>query len=111
MFAKFLTFFDVVRPDVPAGAGAFCCSSAGASLSSAPTNRNIPRLRAPLECRWRIEPLTGALLADWSDPSANAGTRAASEPEIIDHRRCFRQSRQAARGLVLRSHFAARRAA
>jgi hypothetical protein len=111
MFPKPLTFFDVVRPDVPAGAGAFSRSSAGASLSRAPTNRHIPRLRAPLECRWRIEPLTGALLADWSDPSANAGTRAASEQEIIDPRRCFRQLRQAARGLVLRSHFAARRAA
>jgi hypothetical protein len=70
----------------------------GAPSSRAPTNRHIPRLRAPLECRWRIDPVTGALSAFWLDPSAIAGTRAAVESEIIDPRRWFAQSRQAARG-------------
>jgi hypothetical protein len=55
-------------------------------------------LRAPLECRWRIDPVTGALSAFWLDPNAIAGTRAAVESEIIGARRWFAQSRQAARG-------------
>jgi hypothetical protein len=98
MTTKLFTFFDVVRPDVPAGTGAYSSSIAGASLSRAPTNRHIPRLRAPLECRWRIDPVTGALSAFWLDPSAIAGTKAAVESEIIDARRWFMQSHQAARG-------------
>jgi hypothetical protein len=35
--------------------------------------RYVPGLHAPLECRWRIDPMTGALFAVWRDPAADAG--------------------------------------
>jgi hypothetical protein len=38
--------------------------------SCTPDVRCIPCLRAPLECRWHIDPMTGAITACWVDPSA-----------------------------------------
>ncbi|MGH6834476.1 MAG: hypothetical protein ACREC9_02790 [Methylocella sp.] len=43
------------------------------------TIRPIPRLLAPIKCRWQIDAMTGALSAVWWDPSADAGTMAAAE--------------------------------
>src|SRR5205807_3490668 len=28
-------------------------------------SRHVPRLHAPLECRWRIDPMTGTTIAPW----------------------------------------------
>ncbi|MGH6869651.1 MAG: hypothetical protein ACREDA_12445 [Methylocella sp.] len=71
---------------------------AGASHFPAANVRYVPRLRAPLECRWRIDPMTGALTAFWLDPSANTRAVAPVEQEPIDARRWFTQSPRAARG-------------
>jgi len=60
--------------------------------------RHFPRLHAPLECRWRIDPMTGALSASWLDPSANTRAAAPVESDSINARRWFAQSPQAARG-------------
>jgi hypothetical protein len=43
-------------------------STAGASFSRAADTRHIPRLRSQLKCRWRIDPITGTLLAHWWTP-------------------------------------------
>jgi hypothetical protein len=40
----------------------------------------IPCLPAPLECRWQIDPLIGAITSCWVDPSA-IGCGCAVEPE------------------------------
>jgi hypothetical protein len=106
MFTKLLAMSGVAHSGAPARAGAFSRARAGSSYFLAANIRNVPRLHAPLECRWRIDPMTGALFAVWLDPSAIAGTRAAVESEFIDARRWFAQSPRAARGYP-----AARRAA
>jgi hypothetical protein len=113
MITKLLIFFDVARPDAPTGARADTHLRARAerSLPPAANIRCVPRLQAPLECKWQINPLTGALVAIWFDPSANTGTKPIAELEIIGPRRCLNQSRQAARGRAVRCHVAARRAA
>jgi hypothetical protein len=112
MTTKLLTFFDVARLGAPTGARVGAYSRARAErFLSAPNIRFVPYLRAPLECRWRIDPLTGTLSAIWLDPSAHTGTKSVSKSEIIDVRRCFRQSCHAALGRTVRSHVAARRAA
>ena len=41
-------------------------------LSSTPDAACIPCVRGPLECRWQIDPTTGALTLCWVDPSAIA---------------------------------------
>ncbi len=48
-------------------------------LSNTPDAGSIPCLRAPLECRWQIDPMSGALTACWVDPPAN-GCNCAAEP-------------------------------
>ncbi|MGH6849592.1 MAG: hypothetical protein ACREDD_03935 [Methylocella sp.] len=98
MFPKLLAMYSVARAGAAVRAGRHTRARAGTSYFPAANIRYVPRLHAPLECRWRIDPMTGALSAFWLDPSAVAGTRAAVEPETIDARRWFAQSRQAARG-------------
>jgi hypothetical protein len=110
MTTKLLTFLDVARLGAPAGARVGAYSRARAErFLSAPNIRFVPHLRAPLECRWRIDPLTGTLSAIWLDPSPHTGTKSVSESEIT--RRFFRQSCHATLGRTVRSHVAARRAA
>jgi hypothetical protein len=107
MTTKLLTFYDFVRVGAAPRARAKAYSrgaAAGPLFSRTPDTRHIPRLRAPLECRWQIDPMTGALTARWVDPSANASARADVEPEPIGSRRCVRRSHLAARGLSVRSH-------
>ncbi len=113
MTTKLLTFFDFAQFGAPTGARAGACCRARTEASSSHTRgvRYIPRLRAPLECRWQINPLTGALVAVWFDLSANTGTRTIAETDVVNARRCIRQSRQVARGRAVRCHVAARRAA
>jgi hypothetical protein len=113
MTTKLLTFYDFVRVSAAPRARAKASlrltrsrwassAAAGSLFSRTPDTRHLPRLRAPLECRWQIDPMTGALTARWVDPSKSASARA--EPEPIGSRRCVRRSRQAARGLSVRSH-------
>jgi hypothetical protein len=113
MTTKLLTFFDFARLGVPTAVRVRACLRARADASSSLARgiRYIPCLRAPLQCRWQIDPLTGVLVAVWFDPSANTGTKAVAEAEIIDPRRFFRQLRQAARGRAVCCHVATRRAA
>jgi hypothetical protein len=100
MFTKLVAMSGVASAGAPVRSGCHGYARAGASYfpSRAPTNRHIPRLRAPLECRWRIDPVTGALSAFWIDPSANTRAVAPLEHEPAEARRWFAQSPQAARG-------------
>ncbi|MDQ6869673.1 MAG: hypothetical protein M3178_15385 [Pseudomonadota bacterium] len=97
MITKLLAMSGVARAGPPARAGAFTRARAGASYFPAATNRYVPRLHAPLECRWRIDPMTGALSAFWLDPSANTRAVAPVEQEPIDARRSFSRSASPAR--------------
>jgi hypothetical protein len=92
MFTKLLAISGVARAGPPARAGAVTRARAGATYFPAAINRYVPRLHAPLECRWRIDPMTGALSAFWLDPSANTRAVAPVEQEPIDARRWFSRS-------------------
>jgi len=98
MFTKFLAMSGAARAGAPVGAGRHTRARAGASYFPAANIRSVPRLHAPLECRWRIDPVTGALSAVWMDPSANTRAVAPAEQEPVDTRRWFSRSRQAPRG-------------
>jgi hypothetical protein len=98
MITKLLGISGVARAGPPARRGALPRARAGASYFPAANIRYVPRLHAPLECRWRINPMTGALSAFWLDPSANTRAVAPVEQEPIGARRWFSRSRQAARG-------------
>ena len=96
MFTKFL--FVSGAAHAPVRAGRHTRARVGASYFPAANNRYVPRLRAPLECRWRIDPMTGALSDFWLDPSAKTRAVAPVEREPIETRRWFAQSPKAARG-------------
>ena len=98
MFTKLLAISGVARAGPPAHGRAFTRARAGAYDFPAANTRYVPRLHAPLECRWRIDPMTGALAAVWRDPSADARAVTPVEQEPVDARRWFAQSRQAAGG-------------
>jgi hypothetical protein len=83
----------------------------GASLSRAPDARQLPRLRAPLACRWQADPVTRVLTARWDGPPADAGTAAADGLQGEGPKQSFHRLRQAARGEAARSRAAARLAA
>jgi len=95
MITKRLAISGVARAGPPARAGAITCARAGAPYFPAAKIRSVPRLHARLECRWRIDPMTGALSAFWLDPSANTRAVAPVEQEPVDARRWFSRSRQA----------------
>ena len=99
MFTKLVAMSGVARAGAPDRVGRPTRTRAGASHFPSPAAniRHVPRLHAPLESRWRIDPMTGALSAFWLDPSA---TRAVApvEQEPVDARRWFAQSPRAARG-------------
>jgi len=99
MFTKFLAMSGATRASAPVRVRRHTHARAGASYFPAANNRYVPRLHAPLECRWRIDPMTGALSAFWLDPSANTRAVApAAEQEPVDARRWFSRFRQAPRG-------------
>ena len=98
MFTKLLAISDVARVGPPAHGRAFTRACAGAYDFPAANIRYVPRLHAPLECRWRIDPMTGALSAFWLDPSPNNRAVAPVEQEPVDARRWFSRSRHAPRG-------------
>jgi hypothetical protein len=98
MFPKLLAISGVARVGAPVRSERDTRARARTLYFPAANIRSVPRLHAPLECRWRIDPKTGALSAFWLDPSAIAGTRAAAESEFIDARRRFAQFPRAARG-------------
>ena len=100
MFAKLLAMSGVARGGAPVRSGRHTRARAAASHFPFPAAniRHVPRPHAPLECRWRIDPMTGALSAFWLDPSANTRAVAPVEQEPVDARRWFAQSPQAARG-------------
>src|ERR1700737_4829704 len=100
MFAKLLAMSGVARAGAPDGVGRLTPPRAAPSPFPSPAAniRYVPRLHAPLECRWRIDPITGALSAFWLDPSANTRTVAPAEQEPVDARRWFSRSRHAPRG-------------
>jgi hypothetical protein len=98
MFTKLLAISGVARAGAPVRAGRLSRACAGASYFPAANIRYIPRLHAPLECRWRIDPVTGALFAVWLGPSADARAKAPVEPEPINARRSVSRSRHAPRG-------------
>jgi len=90
----------VARAGAPVRSGRHTRARAAASHFPSPAAniRPVPRLHAPLECRWRVDPMTGALSAFWLDPSANTRAVAPVEQEPVDARRRFAHSPQAARG-------------
>ena len=92
MTTKLLNFYDFARAAAApfARANEYSRGAAEASFARAADTRHIPRLRAPLECRWQIEPMTGALLARWVDPSSDHRADASVE-DISDVRLCRRQ--------------------
>jgi hypothetical protein len=100
MFTKLLAMSGVARAGAPDRVGRPTRTRAGASHFPSPAAniRHVPRLHAPLECRWRIDPMTGALSAFWLDPSASTRAAAPVEQEPVDARRWLAQSAQAARG-------------
>jgi hypothetical protein len=100
MFAKLVPMAGVPRAGAPVRTACRTRPRGGASHfpSLAANIRHVPRLHAPLECRWRIDPMTGALSAFWLDPSANTRAVVPVEQEPVDTRRWFAQSPQAARG-------------
>src|ERR1700724_4777837 len=98
MITKLLAISGVARVGPPGLPGAFTRTPARTSYFPAANIRYVPRLHAPLECRWRIDPMTGALSAVWLDPSANTRAVAPVEREPIETRRWFAQSPKAARG-------------
>jgi hypothetical protein len=98
MFTKLLAMPDVARVGAPLRSGPHTRAHEGASYFPTANTRYVPRLHAPLECRWRIDPMTGALSAFWLDPSADTRAVALVEQEPADARRWFAQSRGAARG-------------
>jgi len=77
-------------------------AAAYSSRMPAPDTRNIPHLRTPLECRWLIEPITGALLARWVVPRAGRGAGASAE-EVTDDLRCRRPLRVAGGSIAARA--------
>ena len=85
MFTKLLAISGVARVGPPGRPAAFTRTPARTSYFPAANIRYVPRLHAPLECRWRIDPMTGALSAAWRDPSADA--RAVAPVEQRTHRR------------------------
>jgi hypothetical protein len=96
MFTKFL--FTSGAAHAPVRVGRHTRARVGASYFPAANIRCVPRLHAPLECRWRIDPMTGALSAFWLDPSPNNRAVAPVEQEPVDARRWFSRSRHAPRG-------------
>jgi hypothetical protein len=98
MITKLLAMSGVVRAGPHARSPAFTRAQAGASYFPAANIRYVPRLHAPLECRWRIDPMTGTLSAFWLDPSANTRAVVPVEQEPIDARRWLSRSRQAPHG-------------
>jgi hypothetical protein len=96
MTTKLLNFYDSAW--VPfARANEYSSSAVGALSSRAADTRHIPRLRAPLECRWQIDPATGALLARWIDPATDRGTRASGD-DYNEPRPCRRRPLNVAGG-------------
>lgn len=88
MIPKLLAFSDVMRKGAATGArdGAFARTNGGRSTSPAAAIQCVPRLRKPLECRWRIDPKTGALSAVWFDPTNSAAQGSSSAPDAMDAR-------------------------
>jgi hypothetical protein len=86
------------RAGAPVRAGRHTRARAGASYFPAANIRYVSRLHAPLECRWRIDPMTGALSAFWLDPSAKTRAVAPVEQEPVDARRWISRSHHASRG-------------
>ncbi len=88
MTTKLLTFFDfgtlIAAPR--ACVSRFWRGPEQAFFRAADT-RDIPRLRTPLECRWRIDPVTGALAASWVVASADGGAAASAKESIEAPRR------------------------
>lgn len=92
MIAKLLFFYDFARAGAASRtrANVYLHQAAGLSVTRLPAAAcNIPQLRPRLECRWQIEPVTGALLAHWVCPAADRGA-GASAGEVIEDRRCLR---------------------
>src|SRR5450631_2832171 len=87
MITKLLAFPGFMRAGSPSRVEDFGRARAKKSYFHAAKIRYVPRPHAPLECRWRVDPVTGVLQAVWMDPSANAGTRPSSESDVINARR------------------------
>lgn len=105
MITKLLALSHVARTETPPRPGnvayARTCvdtrARGGGSLRPAASDRYVPRLHRPLECKWRISPMTGALSAVWFDPANRAGQGSSSDLDAADARSRCGKSRQAAR--------------
>ena len=69
MFTKFLFMSGAAH--APVRAGRHTRARVGASYFPAANIRCVPRLHAPLECRWRLDAATGTLSSFWMNLSAN----------------------------------------
>jgi hypothetical protein len=92
MTAKLLIFYDFARVSAASRtrANEYLRHAAGQPTSRLPADPwHISHLRLRLECRWQIDPVTGALRAHWVRIAADHGSGATAE-DVIDDRRCLR---------------------
>ena len=100
MTAKLLIFYDFARVSAASRtrANEYLRHAAGQPTSRLPADPwHISHLRLRLECRWQIDPVTGALRARWVRASADRGVRA-SVDDNIETRPCWRQALNVAGG-------------
>jgi hypothetical protein len=86
MTTKLLNFYDFARAATPWAVRAKAISSANplTTLTRAADSGGALRLRTSLECRWYIDPATGALLARWELPAADAALEKAAGTQNPD---------------------------
>lgn len=108
MIATLLSRHFFVSPGTAARAN-------GAAVARPIGRALFPRSRAirnsAIECRWQIDPETGALTARWALPSAHARAANRHEPRSKAPSHTDDRLRGAARGTTARSHTAASAAA
>jgi len=86
MTAKLLFFRDFARAAQASRtrANAYSRSAAPRPDSGAPAAaRYVPHVRPRAECRWLVDPATGALRAHWQRPCADRGAGSTAS-DIID---------------------------
>ena len=86
MTAKLLFFHDFARAAAASRARSNAFSRNAAARSIAPASaaaRYVPHVRPRAECRWQVDPATGALRARWQRPCADRGAGSTAS-DIID---------------------------
>jgi hypothetical protein len=113
MFKKLPVFSGVARPGAAprARTEAYYRGVPGAPVSCALNTRPLPEPRAPLACRWQIDPMTGSLVAIWVKVAPDADSGARADAKADEAQRQPLPSHLAGRGPALSSRIAAKKAA